>query len=133
MTQDATWYFAIDGKQQGPFTKADLRGRLERGEIDGSTYVYTPGMADWAPIGNLGGFTGDARSAPPPPPVGRRSDVIDYEIYGEEMQFVEITLDPGEAASRRRARSCTWIRASRWRRSSGMAATRTPVDSWGSS
>jgi hypothetical protein len=27
---------------------------------------------------------------------GKRSDVIDYEIFGEEMQFVEITLDPGE-------------------------------------
>jgi uncharacterized protein (TIGR00266 family) len=27
---------------------------------------------------------------------GRRSDIIDYEIFGEEMQFVEVTLDPGE-------------------------------------
>src|SRR4029453_8309547 len=27
---------------------------------------------------------------------GKRSDVIDYEIFGDEMQFVEITLDPGE-------------------------------------
>src|SRR5215212_9958164 len=25
-------------------------------------------------------------------------DVIDYEIRGEEMQFVEVELDPGEAA-----------------------------------
>ncbi|MFA7095864.1 MAG: TIGR00266 family protein [Gammaproteobacteria bacterium] len=25
-------------------------------------------------------------------------DVIDYQIYGDDMQFVEITLDPGEAA-----------------------------------
>ncbi len=25
-------------------------------------------------------------------------DVVDYEIKGEEMQFVEIELDPGEAA-----------------------------------
>jgi uncharacterized protein (TIGR00266 family) len=27
---------------------------------------------------------------------GKRSDVIDYEIFGSEMQFAEITLDPGE-------------------------------------
>ena len=27
---------------------------------------------------------------------GKRSDVIDYEIFGTEMQFAEITLDPGE-------------------------------------
>ncbi len=25
-------------------------------------------------------------------------DVIDYEIHGSEMQFVEVELDPGEAA-----------------------------------
>src|SRR5204862_6432441 len=24
------------------------------------------------------------------------NDVIDYEIYGSEMQFAEVTLDPGE-------------------------------------
>ncbi|HZN91515.1 MAG TPA: TIGR00266 family protein [Myxococcales bacterium] len=26
-----------------------------------------------------------------------KADEIDYEVFGEEMQFVEITLDPGEA------------------------------------
>ena len=27
---------------------------------------------------------------------GKRSDVIDYEIFGHEMQFAEVALDPGE-------------------------------------
>ena len=27
---------------------------------------------------------------------GRIADEIDYELFGTEMQFVEITLDPGE-------------------------------------
>src|SRR5205823_3721090 len=27
---------------------------------------------------------------------GKRADVIDYEIFGTEMQFAEVTLDPGE-------------------------------------
>jgi uncharacterized protein (TIGR00266 family) len=27
---------------------------------------------------------------------GKRADVIDYEVFGNEMQFCEITLDPGE-------------------------------------
>jgi uncharacterized protein (AIM24 family) len=25
-------------------------------------------------------------------------DVVDYEIFGSEMQYVEVELDPGEAA-----------------------------------
>ena len=36
------------------------------------------------------------RTPPPPPPGGQRAHEIDYEIFGEEMQFVEIELDPGE-------------------------------------
>ncbi|MCI5145840.1 MAG: AIM24 family protein, partial [Candidatus Electrothrix sp. AR3] len=32
-----------------------------------------------------------------PPPTGRQSDEIDYEIFGHEMQFVEVELDPGES------------------------------------
>ena len=27
---------------------------------------------------------------------GKRSDEIDYKIHGAEMQFAEVTLDPGE-------------------------------------
>jgi uncharacterized protein (TIGR00266 family) len=36
--------------------------------------------------------------AVPPPPPGRRSHEVDFEIHGAEMQFVEVTLDPGESA-----------------------------------
>ena len=25
-------------------------------------------------------------------------DVVDYEIFGDDMQYIEIELDPGEAA-----------------------------------
>ena len=33
---------------------------------------------------------------PPIPSVARKSHVIDYEIHGDDMQLVEIELDPGE-------------------------------------
>jgi uncharacterized protein (TIGR00266 family) len=96
---DATWHLAIDGKQLGPFTKAEVQEKLARGEIGEDTFVYTPGMADWIPLGQAGGFSKDKGAPPPPPPAsGRTSHEVDYEIHGEEMQFVEITLDPGEAA-----------------------------------
>lgn len=52
-------------------------------------------------------WTGQTRSksAPPRPPGGqfghaarpqRRSHEIDYEIFGDDLQFVEVELDPGE-------------------------------------
>jgi uncharacterized protein (TIGR00266 family) len=59
-------------------------------------------MDGWAPARSQGEFSGDfgaaAAGAPPPPPRGFGSaDEIDYEVFGEEMQFVEITFDPNEA------------------------------------
>ena len=34
-----------------------------------------------------------------PPQVGSRTaDEIDFKIYGEDMQYIEIELDPGESA-----------------------------------
>ncbi|MDH3404860.1 MAG: TIGR00266 family protein [Acidobacteriota bacterium] len=36
-------------------------------------------------------------ASPPPPPRFGGAHEIDYEVFGEEMQFVEITLDPQEA------------------------------------
>jgi uncharacterized protein (TIGR00266 family) len=43
-----------------------------------------------------GGGTSSAAAMPAPPRGAMKSDVIDYEIFGTEMQYVEITLDPGE-------------------------------------
>ena len=102
MDPHATWYIAVDGNNDGPYTKQQIEDKLRSGDIKKDTYVFTPGMDDWEAIGRLGAFNaaleGDA--APPPVPVRvatKTADVIDYEVFGEEMQFVEITLDPGEA------------------------------------
>jgi uncharacterized protein (TIGR00266 family) len=34
----------------------------------------------------------------PPPAPGRRAHDIDFQVHGNEMQFVEVELDPGESA-----------------------------------
>ena len=95
----ATWYVAVDGKEQGPFTREQLLAKRAAGEIGADAWVYSSGMAEWQPlrrVAELGG--GESEAALPPPPAPRMvAHEIDYEIFGEEMQFVEITLDPGEA------------------------------------
>jgi uncharacterized protein (TIGR00266 family) len=67
--------------------------------------AWKEGMGDWLPVRNIAelvdGVPGDPASTPPPPPRngGRgRADEIDFRIHGQEMQFVEIELDPGESA-----------------------------------
>jgi uncharacterized protein (TIGR00266 family) len=60
-----------------------------------------PPMQTGGGYGISGSFNPAGYSAPPPnaraSDYGRnKSDVIEYQIFGSEMQFVEIKLDPGE-------------------------------------
>ncbi len=93
---DKVWYAAISGNQTGPFAEDELRAKVSSGEIGRDAHVFREGMSAWVPIVQQPEFA-DQLPAAPPPPVPGSAHVIDYEIYGEEMQFVEITLDPQEA------------------------------------
>ncbi len=60
----------------------------EQDEVLDAVYV---GEGDW----NQPVQTSSVRGAGS---TGTRADVIDYEIFGQETQYVEVTLDPGEQA-----------------------------------
>jgi len=99
------WFMAIGGHQVGPVTQDEILANLRNGSIDAETLVFTAGMANWQKIKDVPAFTtavtGAAPSAtavPPPPAPGRRAHDIEFVIHGSEMQFVEVELDPGEAA-----------------------------------
>ncbi len=98
------WYMAIGGHQVGPVTEEEILNNLRNGNVDAETLVFTAGMTSWQRIREVAAFAqfvGGAaagRLAPPPVPPGRRAHDIDFAIHGNEMQFVEVDLDPGEAA-----------------------------------
>jgi uncharacterized protein (TIGR00266 family) len=105
MSTPESWYVVVEGKNEGPLSAEAIDDKIRRKEIDRGTYVYTSGMSGWEAIERVARFRpafGLGAELLPPPPPGHsfghpRADVIDYEIHGEEMQLVEITLDPGEA------------------------------------
>ncbi len=104
MQGEKVWYVGINGQQQGPMPTAHVLSGIDEGSITEGCYVFAQGMAAWTPISTVSPFTeyfrrGTAAMAPPPPPSGQAmtADEIDFKIVGEEMQFVEVTLDPGEA------------------------------------
>ena len=99
------FYLAINGKQQGPYSVEQIAEMIRNGQVKGDTLGFRPGMATWTPLINMPEFR--AQFAPSgtgmvPPPVpantawGKRSHEIDFEILGDDLQFVEITLDPNE-------------------------------------
>jgi len=99
----AVWYIAIDGHQVGPMSMEELAANVRSGTARKDSLVFGPGMKEWkraADVPELASlFTAGSGDAPPIPSVpGRRAHEIDFKIVGNEMQFVEVELDPGECA-----------------------------------
>ena len=94
------WYVAEGGRTLGPFSTADVRQSLQSGRWTSGTLVCPLGESSWTPASDVPELrTGIGNGAAPPrPPAPRRMHEVDYRIYGEEMQFVEVELDPGEGA-----------------------------------
>jgi len=93
----SAWYVAVDGKSIGPMSTSQLSSALAAGQYPASTLVWRDGFADWQPAAEVTELNNPAPVAAPPPVSGPQAHEIDYEIFGHEMQFVEIELDPQES------------------------------------
>jgi uncharacterized protein (TIGR00266 family) len=100
MQTEQLWYVGVNGNQEGPLPTSAIVARVQQGTIPEGSFVFTQGMANWTPIRSVPPFStvfGGGPPVLPPMPGPIAPDVIDWQITGEEMQYVEITLDPGEA------------------------------------
>ena len=91
------WYVAINGVQHGPFTQEQIQQGLSTGIYTRDTLVWRQGFANWLPIAQAPELQQPSFTRPPANFSTRQADEIDFQIYGNEMQFVEIELDPQES------------------------------------
>jgi hypothetical protein len=66
---DATWYYAREGQQQGPMTAEALRSALANSRVRATDLVWREGMPDWVPANSVPELASAvaARSGGPPP------------------------------------------------------------------
>lgn len=105
-----TWYYLDKQNQEKQTLETQFSGLLRQEALDPNTLVWTEGMPDWAKLsvtlpelfdevaepGTIGGpppLPGDVIVGPAP---GQHCHEVDYEIFGDDMQIVEVELDPGE-------------------------------------
>ncbi|GAA0589395.1 AIM24 family protein [Caenispirillum bisanense] len=104
------WYFSRGSDRCGPLDDASA---IAYARANRDAWAWRAGMEQWQPVGALpalaAAFATDAGLAapPPPPPAGtaspwgaarrQRSDEVDFRLVGNDTQFVEIQLDPGES------------------------------------
>ncbi|MBH5372269.1 DUF4339 domain-containing protein [Bradyrhizobium glycinis] len=59
----ASWFYASEGKQQGPFAEGQFRDLVAQGVVRSDTLVWTEGMAGWQKAAEIPGLIGGG--APP--------------------------------------------------------------------
>lgn len=95
------YHYAISETARETAPESQLPDLILGGIIHPGTLVWTDGMPQWAPASQaFPQLFSDKKSSPPPLPAtgvpARRSHEIDFEIHGDDLQMVEIELDPGE-------------------------------------
>jgi uncharacterized protein (TIGR00266 family) len=102
MANAQQWYMAIGGHQVGPVGADEIISNIRNGSLSENTPVFTAGMTDWTPASKVPAFAPYfAKSVGPvsiPEVPGRQSHEIDFKVFGDDLQFVEVELDPGESA-----------------------------------
>lgn len=98
------WHLEVNGSPHGPYSAAQIRKGLEQGKITAETLYFGPNMTKWEPLAWNPLFVGSAESPDQPPrfpkPTFHRAQLaheIDFVVKGDDMQLVEVELDPGEA------------------------------------
>lgn len=94
MTQ---WYLSYDGNQTGPF---DTSQAVAQARKNPNGFAWRDGFAEWLPISQIAELSARTLKMPEPPASSKttKADEIDFKVFGAEMQFVEVELDPGESA-----------------------------------
>lgn len=98
------WFLEYDdGSKYGPISLDEAKQQVLTNRLG---YAWKEGFSDWQPMANVPELqqSRNLYQRPSSPPSrgtdGKvmRADEIDYKIYGEDIQYVEIELDPGESA-----------------------------------
>lgn len=98
-----TWHYVDPQNQKQQAAESELPALIAEDQITPNSLVWAQGLTQWTPAGQAIGhlFSANAVAAGSPPPIPHGSPKkchdVDYEIFGDDMQIVEVELDPGES------------------------------------
>lgn len=87
------WYCLSDNKEYGPFSTQEAM-RFISGHPD--CFVWQEGMPEWIPAFRFEMLAGRAHADMPARKQAMHSG-LDFKIFGDDMQYVEVSLRPEEA------------------------------------
>lgn len=96
MSDEKRWYLFVRGRQEGPMTRSELYERLQKEERASDVLVISPSsqVAQVTSLQDLAKLDRKEEKRAPQPM--RKSHDVEYSILGDDLQIVEVWLDPGE-------------------------------------
>jgi hypothetical protein len=79
------WFYASEGKQQGPCQEAELRELIARQTVTAETLVWSEGMAGWQKAGDIPGLMAGASNPPSMPQSGPPPVVVGAGVWGSAL------------------------------------------------
>jgi hypothetical protein len=67
---ERSWFYASEGKQQGPYAEQQFRTLVARGMVRADTFVWSEGMSDWQRAGDFPALFAGVGGPPPMPHPG---------------------------------------------------------------
>jgi uncharacterized protein (TIGR00266 family) len=97
------WHYTATGENVEIASEDALHQLVATGAVSPQTLLWRQGMAGWAPAGEVFPQLFSV-STPPPLPQGthapsrtrKQCHELDFEIFGDDLQLVEVELDPSE-------------------------------------
>src|SRR5512132_759075 len=93
---DAVWHLVINQDQIGPLTVAEVQQRFASGEIDGETFTWREGFADWLPLAQVDTFTALVASGSTTTAGGGAAAVASMFGTGADDVGATTRSDPGD-------------------------------------
>lgn len=62
MPPEAKWFYEVSGQAKGPVSKDEVQMFLRSGILQGSTLLWTEGLADWTAAGDIDAFRSEVDS-----------------------------------------------------------------------
>ncbi len=64
---ETTWFVVANGHQTGPFTRPEMRAKVQSGDVTVDSLVWTAGLKEWTPAVSVNDIAQMLADATPPP------------------------------------------------------------------
>ena len=93
---DAVWHLVINQDQVGPMTVAEVQQRFAAGEVDGESFTWREGFADWLPLSQVDVFAGLVASGSTTAAHGGGGQAAVAAMFGSAGDEGTTRSDPGD-------------------------------------